>query len=294
MTSETAAREPLEVVLITGYSGAGRSTAARVLEDLGFYVVDNLPPKLIPEVLQLATHARSGIDRIAIVTDVRSRGFFSSISEVLTAIEDEGIRPTVVFLEAAEEVLVRRFENVRRAHPLQGEGRIIDGIQAERRVLEPVRGSAHLAIDTTGLSVHDLRRKLETAFDRQLSDALLVTVLSFGFKYGLPLDADLVFDVRFLPNPHWVPQLRAQTGRDVDVASFVLAQDGALDALDQLEALVRTMGPGYRREGKRYMTIAIGCTGGKHRSVAMTEAFAQRLASPDFDVRAVHRDLGKE
>lgn len=294
MSEQPTFRDDIEVVLITGYSGAGRSTAARAMEDLGYYVVDNLPPRLIPEVLAFATGTERGINRIAIVTDVRSRQFFSGIGEVVERIEQHGISPTVVFLYAAEDVLVRRYENVRRAHPLQGAGRIVDGIEAERQVLEPVRGSAHIAIDTTALSVHDLRRKLEAVFDRMISNALKVTVLSFGFKYGLPLDADLVFDARFLPNPYWNVELRPKSGLDVEVSSFVLAQDGALDALDHLESLVRTVAPGYRREGKRYMTIGIGCTGGKHRSVAMAEAFAQRLGEPDFEVRAAHRDLGKE
>ncbi|WP_153503101.1 RNase adapter RapZ [Cumulibacter manganitolerans] len=286
----------VEVVLLTGASGAGRSTAAHVMEDLGYYVVDNLPPSMIPEALRLAS-AESAIERIAIVTDVRSRAFpggLPGVVGIIKSLEDAGIRPTVVFLDCSDDVLVRRFENVRRAHPLQGNGTILEGIEAEKAMLRSVRGTAHLLIDTSDLSVHDLRRVLEDAFDGQVGRDLRMTVMSFGFKYGLPRDADLVFDARYLPNPHWDPRLRPFTGRDAPVSDFVLSQDGASEALGHLRDLVRTVLPGYRREGKRYMTIAIGCTGGKHRSVAMAEALADRLRGPGIDLRVLHRDLGKE
>lgn len=283
----------VEVVLLTGFSGAGRTTAARVIEDLGYYVIDNLPPSLIPEVLRMASQ-ESAIDRIAVVTDVRSRAFPGGIVGVVRTLQDAGLQPTVVFFDASDDVLVRRFENVRRAHPLQGDGTIVEGIEAEKRALHPVRGIADQVIDTSELSVHDLRRKLEDMFGGELSRAIRITVMSFGFKYGLPRDADLVFDVRFLPNPYWQPELKALNGTDGPVASFVLAQDGATDALDQLQALVATVLPGYRREGKRYLTVAIGCTGGKHRSVAIANELGGRLEGPEREVRVLHRDLGKE
>lgn len=289
----TAQPRELEVVLLTGFSGAGRSTAARVMEDLGFYVVDNLPPTMIPEVVRLAAEG-STIERVAIVTDVRSRVFPGGMRSLLNMLAERGVRPTVVFLSASDDVLVRRFENVRRAHPLQADGTILDGIEAEREMIEPLRGMSDLLVDTTDLSVHDLRRRLEEVFDTPIGRQVRITVQSFGFKYGLPRDADLVFDARYLPNPHWNPELRPFNGTDAPVSDYVLAQDGALEALGHLEALVSTVLPGYRREGKRYLTIAVGCTGGKHRSVAMARELGARLAGSDVDVRVVHRDLGKE
>ncbi|PRZ43718.1 UPF0042 nucleotide-binding protein [Antricoccus suffuscus] len=295
MTSEeTPDTPPIKVVLITGLSGAGRSTAARVLEDLGYYVVDNLPPALIPNIVDLGAVSARAISKLAIVTDVRSRTFFDRLDDVLKKVEDEGIRPTVVFLDATDDVLVRRYESVRRAHPLQGDGRIVDGIAEERGLLTSVRTAADVYLDTSNRSVHDLRRKLEETFDEDLSGPLKATVMSFGYKYGIPLDADVVFDARFLPNPHWVPELRPLTGQDKSVSDFVLGNDDARLALDQFEALIHTISSGYRREGKRYFTVAIGCTGGKHRSVAIAEEFARRLGSDDIQTRVDHRDVGNE
>lgn len=292
MTSHSDATD-LEVVLLTGLSGAGRSTAAHVMEDLGYYVVDNLPPSMIPQVLQLATEEAS-IERIAIVTDVRSRVFHGAVMNVFDELVAGGSQPTIVFLDAADDMLVRRYENVRRAHPLQGTGTITQGIAAERAIIEPVRGIAHIRIDTTKLSVHDLRRKLEELFDRPIGNEMRLSVVAFGFKYGVPLDADFVFDARFLPNPYWVPELKPLSGREDAVRDYVLGQDGALEALDGMERLVNTVLPGYRREGKRYTTIAIGCTGGKHRSVSMARALAERLQQPGVRVHQRNRDLGKE
>lgn len=283
----------LEVVLLTGFSGAGRSTAAHVMEDLGYYVVDNLPPSTIPQVLQLA-NAEAAIERIAIVTDVRSRAFHGGVVGVIKALGDDGIQPTIVFLDTDEDVLVRRFENVRRAHPLQGTGTIVQGIAAERTIIDPVRGMAHIRIDTSDLSVHDLRRKLEEYFGAPVGNEMHLSVLSFGFKYGIPLDADFVFDARFLPNPYWIPELKGLSGQDDAVRDYVLAQDGATEALDGIERLVNTVLPGYRREGKRYTTIAIGCTGGKHRSVSIARTLAERLQQPGVQVHQHNRDLGKE
>jgi len=285
----------VEVALVTGLSGAGRSTAAKVLEDLGWYVVDNLPPELISTMVDLGDRSRGGITRVAVVMDVRSRAFTGDLASVIRDLDGRGTKPRVLFLEASDALLIRRFEQVRRSHPLQGEGRLSDGIAAERALLAPLRAEADLVIDTTSLSVHDLRATIEQAFGTETSSTTRVTVLSFGYKYGLPMDADLVVDVRFLPNPHWIPELREFTGRDAEVRDYVLGQEGARDFLDQYHQLLRLINGGYRREGKRYLTVAVGCTGGKHRSVAISEELARRLAEQDgLSVRVEHRDLGRE
>ena len=285
----------LQLVVVTGLSGAGRSTAAKSLEDLGFFVVDNLPPSLLPTMVDLSSRSQGAVGRIAVVVDVRSRAFTSDLRTALDEIERHGVRPRVLFLEATDDVLVRRFESVRRPHPLQGEGRLVDGIVRERQLLRDLRGSAALVLDTSTLNVHELRAKVSAAFGDATADARLhLTVLSFGFKYGLPVDADLVADVRFLPNPHWIPELRPHTGKDAPVRDYVLAQDGALEFLDKYEELLQLVFDGYVREGKSYALVAVGCTGGKHRSVAMTEQLAARLKADGIDVQVVHRDLGRE
>jgi UPF0042 nucleotide-binding protein len=294
----TATRTPapaLQLVVVTGLSGAGRSTAAKALEDLGWFVVDNLPPTLIGTMVDLGSRSQGAVDRIAVVADVRSRAFTVDLQTALADLQRQDVRPRVLFLEASDEALVRRFESVRRPHPLQGEGRLVDGIVRERALLREVRGRADLVVDTSGLNVHELRGKVVAAFgDEDDSDHLQVTVLSFGYKYGLPVDADLVVDCRFLPNPHWVPELRPRTGQDPEVRDYVLGQPGAPEFLDRYEGLLRLLFEGYRREGKRYVAVAVGCTGGKHRSVAMTEQLAARLTGPGTDVSVVHRDLGRE
>jgi UPF0042 nucleotide-binding protein len=284
----------LEVVVVSGLSGAGRSTAAKCLEDLGYYVVDNLPPSLIAAMVDLGTHTSGEVTRIAVVVDVRSRAFSADLRSVIGELDERGYRPRVLFLEAADDVLVRRFENNRRAHPLQAGGRLVDGIAAERELLSDLHAVADLVVDTSRLSVHDLRRQLELEFGGDALPALRATVLSFGFKYGLPLDADLVADVRFLPNPHWIPELRPHTGQDPDVRDYVLSQEGAGRFLDVYAELLRLVGAGYQREGKRYLTLAIGCTGGKHRSVAMAEEIAKRLAGDGVQTTVAHRDIGRE
>jgi len=284
----------LEVVVVSGLSGAGRSTAAKCLEDLGYYVVDNLPPSLIAAMVDLGSHTSGEVTRIAVVVDVRSRAFSADLRSVIGELDERGYRPRVLFLEAADDVLVRRFENNRRAHPLQGGGRLVDGIAAERELLSDLHAVADLVVDTSRLSVHDLRRQLEVEFSGEALPALRATVLSFGFKYGLPLDADLVADVRFLPNPHWIPELRPHTGQDEDVRAYVLSQEGAGRFLDVYAELLRLVGAGYQREGKRYLTLAIGCTGGKHRSVAMADEIAKRLAGDGVQTMVAHRDIGRE
>ncbi|HVE29074.1 MAG TPA: RNase adapter RapZ [Mycobacteriales bacterium] len=288
------AESGLEVVVVSGLSGAGRSTAAKCLEDLGYYVVDNLPPSLIAAMVDLGSHTSGEVTRIAVVVDVRSRAFSADLRSVIGELDEQGYRPRVLFLEAADDVLVRRFENNRRAHPLQAGGRLVDGIAAERELLSDLYAVADLVVDTSRLSVHDLRRQLELEFSGGAVPALRATVLSFGFKYGLPLDADLVADVRFLPNPHWIPELRPHTGQDPDVRDYVLSQEGAGRFLDVYAELLRLVGAGYQREGKRYLTLAIGCTGGKHRSVAMAEEIAKRLAGDGVQTTVAHRDIGRE
>ncbi|HEU0089974.1 MAG TPA: RNase adapter RapZ [Pseudonocardiaceae bacterium] len=285
----------MEVAVVSGLSGAGRSTAAKVLEDLGWFVVDNLPPELMATMVDLGARSQGVVTRVAVVMDVRSRAFTDDLAAVIKDLDARGYRPKVLFLEATDAVLIRRFEQVRRSHPLQGEGRLADGIAAERALLAPLRDEADLVLDTTGLSVHQLRAKIEHAFGGEASTRTRVTVLSFGYKYGLPMDADLVIDVRFLPNPFWIPELRDLTGLDRAVRNYVLSQEGAAEFLDRYLELLRLIGGGYRREGKRYLTLAVGCTGGKHRSVAISEALAARLAGEDgITVKVVHRDMGRE
>ena len=289
----------IEVALVSGLSGAGRSAAAKVLEDLGWFVVDNLPPELIATMVDLGARARGDVTRMAVVMDVRSRAFTADLGAVLKDLDARGYKPRLLFLEASDAVLVRRFEQVRRSHPLQGAGRLVDGIAAERELLHPLRESADLVVDTTGVSVPQLRTQLERAFGSESAQRTHVTLVSFGYKYGLPMDADLVVDVRFLPNPFWIPELRNLTGRDVPVRDYVLSQDGAHEFVDRYLELLGLIGAGYRREGKRYLTLAVGCTGGKHRSVAISEEIARRLGEAEDDgagvaVNVTHRDLGRE
>lgn len=303
-TIETSPTERVEsapeLVIVTGMSSAGRSTAANVLEDLGWYVVDNVPPQLLNALIDLAArqvrggpegHGRAGL---AAVVDVRSRSFFQALQDALVELRARGVRPRVVFLDASDDVLVRRQESVRRPHPLQGTGRILDAIQRERLMLEFVRENAEVVIDTSGLNVTQLKTKVSQIFDTSDLPALRATVMSFGFKYGIPLDADFVLDMRFLPNPFWVDELRPHTGEEGPVSDYVLGQDAAQVFLDRFVSSLEPVVAGYEDESKRYVTIALGCTGGKHRSVAMTLALAQRLDALGVHVGVLHRDLGRE
>ncbi len=283
-----------EIVIITGMSGAGRSTAAKSLEDLDWFVADNLPPDLLPTMLDLARRAQGAVPRIAAVVDVRSRAFSTDMKSVVGDLEARGTRPYVVFLEASDETLVRRFESVRRPHPLQEGGRVVDGIAAERELLQGVRGEADLVLDSSRLNVHELRARMRDTFGGDADTALRVNVVSFGFKYGLPVDADMVADCRFLPNPHWIAELAPLTGQDDEVKEYVLSQPGAAEFLDSYVPAVRVTLEGYQREGKHFVMLAVGCTGGKHRSVVMAEQIAARLAGSGATVSVVHRDLGRE
>lgn len=290
-----AAKPAPELVIISGMSGAGRSTAADALEDLGWFVIDNLPPALILPMVELAARSQGAVARVAVVVDVRGRSFFDALHSTLDKLDERGASARILFLEASDSALVRRFESVRRPHPLQANGRIVDGIARERELLRELRNESDIVIDTTTSNVHELRTKIDAAFGPELPEALRATVVSFGYKHGLPVDADLVLDCRFLPNPHWVPELRPHTGQDPDVRAYVLGQPGAQDMIERYAELVRAIASGYLHEGKRYATIAIGCTGGKHRSVAIADRLAELLTEGGgIEVRVVHRDMERE
>jgi UPF0042 nucleotide-binding protein len=284
---------PGELVVVTGMTGAGRSTAAKELEDLGFYVVDNLPPSLLPDVVRLVDESRGRAQRLAVVVDVRSGSFFDQLIGQVSS-DVRGRQTTLLFLDADDEILVRRQEAARRPHPLQGSGRLLDGLRRERKVLGDLRAKADLVVDTTSLNVHQLTDRIAQAFGTPEVVGLKVTVISFGFKYGIPVDADFVADMRFLPNPFWVPELRPHNGTDQDVADYVYAAPGAQEFLDGYVPVLAGVAPGYLREGKRFMRVALGCTGGKHRSVAMAEEIARRLRELGHQATTAHRDLGRE
>ncbi|KQV08096.1 RNase adapter RapZ [Leifsonia sp. Root112D2] len=290
----TELEQQQEVLIVTGMSGAGRSTVANALEDLDWYVVDNLPPQMLRPLVDLARRAGSRLPRIAAVVDVRGGDFFSDLQEIIQNLRD-GTHVRILFMDATDETLVRRFEAVRRPHPLQGNGTILDGIAAERVRLSEIRESSDLVVDTSDLNIHQLATSITATFAAENTAGAQLTIMSFGFKYGLPQDADMVADARFLPNPFWVPELRAHTGQDAIVSDYVLGQNGASEFIDAYTAALKPVLAGYQRENKRHAMFAIGCTGGKHRSVAIAEELVRRLAPlPGVAVSVKHRDLGRE
>lgn len=286
--------EQSEFVLLTGMSGAGRSTAANAMEDLDWYVVDNLPPQMLRPLLDVSQRVGSALPRVAAVVDVRGRELFGDLPEAMRALR-ESRSTRIIFLDASDEVLVRRFDAVRRPHPLQGDGTLVDGIRLERSRLAPIREAADVIIDTSDLNIHQLATRVTELFSEQGAARHTVTIQSFGFKYGTPSDADILADMRFLPNPFWNEELRHFTGEDEAVRDFVLSQEGAREFLDAYATALRPVFAGFQRENKRHSTIGVGCTGGKHRSVAMTLALAERLREvPGVAVRVRHRDIGRE
>lgn len=280
-----------EVMLITGMSGAGRSHAANALEDMGWYVIDNLPPKLLIPLVDMMTSSGSKVHKLAAVIDVRSRGYFDDLFAVLAHIDDLGVKTRILFLDASDAVLIKRYESVRRPHPLQRGGRLIDGILEERELLSHLKDCANIIIDTSALSIHQLSTKLYEGLLGKGSSTVSVHIFSFGFKYGMPMDADFVADMRFLPNPFWVPELRELTGKDQAVQDYVLSNSAAITFLDSYENALLTAIDGFAKEDKHYVTIAVGCTGGQHRSVAVSIELARRLRLHGLQVTVSAREL---
>ncbi|MBP6083944.1 MAG: RNase adapter RapZ [Candidatus Planktophila sp.] len=285
-----------EVLILTGMSGAGRSTVAHALEDLGWYVVDNLPPTLLSDLIKQGV--QSELKSLAVVVDVRGGKFFDELASSLSELKKSGANFRVAFLDATDQALVQRFESTRRPHPLQGKGRIVDGIAAEREKLQDLLSQADVVIDTSNLNVHQLEKRTAEIFAQGLTQSVRVNVLSFGYKYGIPVDADLVLDCRFIPNPHWIPELRPLTGLDDKVKENVLANAGVSDFVQSYVSVINQMLPGYMREGKKYLTVAIGCTGGRHRSVSVAREIASQLDGErngfTVSAHASHRDVGRE
>lgn len=283
----------VQVVLVTGMSGAGRSTATRALDDLGWHVVDNLPPMMVDQLVAYIEE-RPGSHKVALVADVRDREVLAELTNAMRGLRERGLDLRVLFLEAGDESLVRRYESSRRPHPLQLQGSILDAVEAERVLISDLRSAADLVIDTSDLNVHDLRRRIELAFADDNHIALRVTVMSFGFKYGIPVDADMVADMRFLPNPHWDERLRPKTGQDPEVSEAVISLPETKQFIDLYAQIIGLIEGGYLREGKRFLTVAVGCTGGKHRSVAVAEYLGSHLGKNAVEVSVSHRDLGRE
>ena len=292
-TEGDAETESNEILIVTGRSGAGRTHAANALEDLEWYVVDNLPPSMLAPLAGMMTPSGEGVHRLAAVVDVRSREFFQSLEGVLDDLRATDVPYRIVFLDATDEELIKRYESSRRPHPLQGDGTLLEGLTAESKLLEPLRRQADVVIDTTGMSIHDLARKMRGVVAEEGQYPVQVTMTSFGFKHGLPLDADHVADVRFIKNPYWVDELRRLTGRDEPVSEYVFAQPGVEEFVETYTDLIESTLGGYQRELKPFVTVAIGCTGGRHRSVAISERIAKNLAERGVPVKVSHRDMGR-
>lgn len=283
-----------EILILSGMSGAGRSTAAHALEDLGWHVVDNLPPSLLPQLVGKGSGPEG--KEFAVVVDVRGGHFFDELMEALDVLKKSGTPYRLLFLDATDQVLVQRFESTRRPHPLQGTDRIVDGIAREREKLDEVRSQCDITIDTSNLNVHQLEKRIGEIFGGGKVEGIRINILSFGYKFGIPVDSDLVLDCRFIPNPHWLPELRPLTGLTPQVSEKVLGNTGVKDFVKSYVDLIASMVPGYMHEGKRYVTISVGCTGGKHRSVAITQEIAKQLNAIGQSISAypTHRDVGRE
>lgn len=281
------------ILLVTGMSGSGKSTVIRALEDAGWFCIDNLPVPLLPKLLELASYA-GDMTRIAVVSDAREGRYLDHTPRAIHELRGQGVKVELVFLDAGDEVLIRRFSETRRRHPLSPDGSVPAGIAEERRRLKDLRALADEVIETSTVTVHELKRMVQARFGDATSTQLNVSVLSFGYRYGLPPQADLVVDVRFLPNPYFVPGMRERTGREADVAAYVLDREEARGFLDRVTDMVQFLLPKYRKEGKSYLTVAVGCTGGKHRSVAFARALTERLQGPDALVRVWDRDIEKD
>jgi len=283
-----------KLVIVTGLSGAGKTQALRSLEDLGFFCVDNLPPALISKFAELCAQAASRINKMALVVDIRGGEFFNTLFEVLAELDDKGIRYEILFLEASDETLVRRFKESRRRHPLSSHGEVLDVIREERSLLQELRGGAHKVIDTSDMTVKELKEEITAIFADSTDPAVLhVTVISFGFKYGIPLDSDLVIDVRFLPNPHYQAEMRAFTGNDPVVRDFVFKSEVTEKFMAKFADFVEFLIPEYIKEGKTTLMIAIGCTGGMHRSVALANRLRDVLGEKDYRITVRHRDISR-
>lgn len=287
-------KKDLEFTIITGLSGAGKSQAMHCFEDLGFFCIDNLPPQLLRDMAKLGSLPGSRVRKIAVVSDIRGGQFFSELTEALKKLRKKSIPYQILYLEAANEVLVKRFKETRRKHPLSQEGTIIEGIRQEREIMEQIKGLADMVIDTTNLMPAQLRERILTSFLGEQKSNILITIVSFGFKYGMPLDSDIVMDVRFIPNPHYVPELRPLTGLEASVRHFVLNRDETKDFLEKFENLISTLMPYYVSEGKSHLTMAIGCTGGSHRSVVISEEIGAFLAKSGYGITVMHKDIGKD
>ncbi len=287
--------DALQFVIITGLSGAGKSQAIDSFEDAGYFCVDNLPPELVPTLVDLFRREGSKVDRVAIVSDVRGGEYFSRLEQLLDELHERGVEHTLVFLEASNEALVRRFKETRRRHPAADGGSVIDGIRRERRILAPLRERATVVIDTSDISIHDLKARLhKDIIQHSRRTGIVFAVVSFGYKYGVPIDADLLFDVRFLPNPHYDLRLRPLTGLDVEVREFVMSSSDTGEYLERLTALLDFLFPRYAAEGKAHLTIGVGCTGGRHRSVAIAEYIGERYAKQGYYTIVRHRDMARE
>ncbi|MFW0108467.1 RNase adapter RapZ [Rothia sp. P6271] len=284
-----------EILVVTGISGAGRSTAANVLEDEGWYVVDNIPPQMLQALADLVMRAPDAMPRLAIGIDVRARALFNDLPSAIDTLRKSNVNFRMLFLDAKDEDIIARYESQRRPHPLQGEGRVVDGIARERKIFEALKEAADSVIDTSGKNVHELAHVIRSMYSSSKPGVLNLTVMSFGFKYGAPTDANYMADMRFIPNPHWVPELRPYTGEDAPVRDYVMENPGTIEFLENYMKTLKPVLKGYRQEGKHYATIAIGCTGGKHRSVAVSTEIARRLRElPDVNVNLQHRDMGRE